>query len=72
MNEADALRSVDRVNQIRDGLNLPDRFDRIYWIDKARRRITCLEDCEPIFGLMPHEQAEMTILRQLVAKEMAQ
>lgn len=65
LNAADAERSAARIAEIE--LGLTSEIDRSYWRGVAERRIAALEDDEPLFGLVPHEEAELTKLKQLLA-----
>lgn len=66
LNAFDCLRSQARLADI--GLGLSSPADEWFWRDKAQRRIAALEDDGSMFGLAPHEEAELEQLKSLLAK----
>lgn len=67
LNASDCLRSQARVSDIELGLRA-DVDGWNYWRDKAQARVRALEDDGNRFGLAPHEEAELEILKGLLAK----
>jgi hypothetical protein len=68
LNARDAAESEIRIANIEQGVAGGDGIDRSYWLAKLRSRITALEDDEKIFGLVPHEQAELASLKAIRSK----
>lgn len=64
LNAIDAERSKARVADIQLGLTSSD--DAWFWVDKAKRRVTALEEDDVDFGLLPHETVELQLLRDLL------
>jgi hypothetical protein len=59
-----AIRSR-KMDEIRAGLaGTPD--DRWFWLDKVCARRDALAADKPIFGLLPHEEAELVELNALL------
>lgn len=67
LNAADAARSEARIADIELGLKHP--IDGGYWRDKLAERIRILEEDEPIYGLLPHEESELDRLRAIRKQE---
>jgi hypothetical protein len=65
LNLADAERSAARVADVELGLRADP--DNEFWRDVAETRIRALDQDEPAFGLLPHEEAERAKLKQLLA-----
>lgn len=65
LNQPDAERSSARIADIELGLTHP--LDGHYWRDKAKLRIEALEDDGKVYGLLPHEEAELERLKELLA-----
>jgi hypothetical protein len=69
LNAADAERSKARVADIE--LGLTHSVDGQYWRGKLKQRIHALEEDASIYGLVPHEVAELRQLRALRQKARA-
>lgn len=63
LNAADAARSEARVADIELGLTHP--IDGSYWRGKLEQRIQMLEEDGESFGLVPHEELELSRLKAL-------
>lgn len=57
---------MSRLAEILEGLRGPDAW---YWRDVAERRIHCLDEDEPMFGLVPHELQERAALKRALASQ---
>lgn len=66
LNIADAERSAARIADIELGLAHPS--DAWLWRKKAARRIVSLEEDGADYGLLPHEEAELARLKELVSR----
>jgi len=64
LNVADAERSAARIADIE--LGLTDPVDGDFWRHKAEWRIQALEADRPLYGLLPHEEAELARLKELI------
>lgn len=70
LNAADVERSNARLADIELGLRACGG-DAWFWHDKAQRRVEALEDDAAMYGLLPHEEAELERLKAMLAKESA-
>lgn len=62
LNAADCERSQARIADIQLGLSTRDP----YWRDKALQRVQFLEEDGAVYGLMPHEEAELEQLKSML------
>lgn len=67
MVENDIIARAGEIRSIEAGINGPE-IDRWFWRTKAEARIRALKEDGAIFGLVPHEEAELAHLETLLAR----
>ena len=63
----DITKRVDTRAAIEAGLAGP-KIDRWYWAGLAEKRVTALREDGALFGLLEHEEADITALEHLLKK----